>query len=111
MTLSLAHGNLYLGSNILATCILLNLYIQIFDFPGMIQVSKEGSETNERQEDLELPLFDLDTVVNATHNFSRNNKLGEGGFGPVYKVKNMPFLSTDINTPLCNLMIGDVPNL
>ncbi|KAL6313969.1 hypothetical protein AAG906_011699 [Vitis piasezkii] len=36
-------------------------------------------------EDLELPLFDLDTILNATNEFSRNNKLGEGGFGPVYK--------------------------
>ncbi|PSR96329.1 G-type lectin S-receptor-like serine/threonine-protein kinase [Actinidia chinensis var. chinensis] len=36
-------------------------------------------------EDLELPLFDLDTIVCATNNFAINNKLGEGGFGPVYK--------------------------
>ncbi|KAI7756301.1 hypothetical protein M8C21_019957, partial [Ambrosia artemisiifolia] len=38
------------------------------------------------QEDaLELPLFTFSTIVNATANFSPNNKLGEGGFGPVYK--------------------------
>ncbi|XP_061346123.1 G-type lectin S-receptor-like serine/threonine-protein kinase At4g27290 [Gastrolobium bilobum] len=43
-------------------------------------------EKHERgQEDLELPLFDLATIVNATDNFSTDNKLGEGGFGPVYK--------------------------
>ncbi|KAK3420153.1 hypothetical protein EUGRSUZ_G00950 [Eucalyptus grandis] len=36
-------------------------------------------------EDLELPLFDLTTIVNATNNFSDDNKLGEGGFGAVYK--------------------------
>ena len=47
--------------------------------------SKEG-EKNEGQEHLDLPLFDLDTLLNATNNFSRDNKLGEGGFGPVYKV-------------------------
>ncbi|XP_055809389.1 G-type lectin S-receptor-like serine/threonine-protein kinase At4g27290 isoform X2 [Solanum dulcamara] len=35
--------------------------------------------------DLELPFFDLATVARATDNFSVNNKLGEGGFGPVYK--------------------------
>ncbi|ONI12983.1 hypothetical protein PRUPE_4G195600 [Prunus persica] len=42
---------------------------------------------NEREpeEDLELPLFDLPTVASATDNFSSNNKLGEGGFGPVYR--------------------------
>ncbi|XP_027353639.1 G-type lectin S-receptor-like serine/threonine-protein kinase At4g27290 [Abrus precatorius] len=37
------------------------------------------------QEDMELPMFDLATLVNATNNFSIDNKLGQGGFGPVYK--------------------------
>ncbi|KAL4596919.1 hypothetical protein ACB092_12G198700 [Castanea dentata] len=32
-----------------------------------------------------LPLFDLRTIVAATNNFSIANKLGQGGFGPVYK--------------------------
>ncbi|KAI6678353.1 hypothetical protein NL676_039149 [Syzygium grande] len=36
-------------------------------------------------EDLDLPLFDLTTIVNATNNFSEDNKLGEGGFGAIYK--------------------------
>ncbi|KAL5700048.1 hypothetical protein ACHQM5_025547 [Ranunculus cassubicifolius] len=35
--------------------------------------------------DLELPLYDLLTITTATNNFSKENKLGEGGFGPVYK--------------------------
>ncbi|XP_042436969.1 G-type lectin S-receptor-like serine/threonine-protein kinase At4g27290 [Zingiber officinale] len=35
--------------------------------------------------DLDLPLFDLNTIAEATNNFSVNNKLGQGGFGPVYK--------------------------
>ncbi|XP_074368525.1 G-type lectin S-receptor-like serine/threonine-protein kinase SD1-1 [Apium graveolens] len=35
--------------------------------------------------DLELPLFDFRTFANATNGFSTNSKLGEGGFGPVYK--------------------------
>uniref|UniRef100_A0A6N2MW97 non-specific serine/threonine protein kinase n=1 Tax=Salix viminalis TaxID=40686 RepID=A0A6N2MW97_SALVM len=37
------------------------------------------------KEDMELPSFDLATIVKATDNFSSNNKLGQGGFGPVYK--------------------------
>ena len=37
---------------------------------------------------MELPLFDLELIANATDNFSDNKKLGEGGFGPVYKVNN-----------------------
>ncbi|KAL8512892.1 hypothetical protein ACS0TY_019153 [Phlomoides rotata] len=36
-------------------------------------------------EELDLPLFDLSTISKATDNFSIDNKLGEGGFGPVYK--------------------------
>ena len=39
-----------------------------------------------RKEDLELPLFNLPEITTATDNFSVNNKLGQGGFGPVYKV-------------------------
>jgi hypothetical protein len=31
-------------------------------------------------------IFDLPTLQEATENFSENNKLGEGGFGTVYKV-------------------------
>ncbi|XP_070677290.1 G-type lectin S-receptor-like serine/threonine-protein kinase At4g27290 isoform X2 [Malus domestica] len=38
-----------------------------------------------QKEDLELPLFDLMTLVSATSNFSIENKLGEGGFGSVFK--------------------------
>ncbi|KAK9064105.1 hypothetical protein SSX86_017977 [Deinandra increscens subsp. villosa] len=33
----------------------------------------------------EQPSFTLQEIVKATDNFSINNKIGEGGFGPVYK--------------------------
>ena len=39
-----------------------------------------------QKEDLELPIFDLATIVKATGDFLLNNKLGEGGFGTVYMV-------------------------
>ncbi|KAK1440211.1 hypothetical protein QVD17_06036 [Tagetes erecta] len=42
-------------------------------------VSRSGNE------ELELPLFGLSTLLKATNNFSVNNILGEGGFGLVYK--------------------------
>ncbi|KAI3675771.1 hypothetical protein L1987_85364 [Smallanthus sonchifolius] len=42
-------------------------------------------ENRSGEEDLELPLLGLSTLLKATNYFSMNNKLGEGGFGPVYK--------------------------
>ncbi|KAI7980985.1 G-type lectin S-receptor-like serine/threonine-protein kinase, partial [Camellia lanceoleosa] len=38
-----------------------------------------------KNEDIELPLFHFSTITKATENFAIDNKLGEGGFGPVYK--------------------------
>lgn len=35
---------------------------------------------------MELPLFNFSTIAKATANFSLENKIGEGGFGQVYKV-------------------------
>ncbi|KAF8091352.1 hypothetical protein N665_0447s0012 [Sinapis alba] len=35
----------------------------------------------------ELPLFEFQVLAAATDNFSLSNKLGQGGFGPVYKGK------------------------
>jgi hypothetical protein len=34
----------------------------------------------------EFSLYDFSQLADATDNFSANNILGEGGFGPVYKV-------------------------
>ncbi|KAI3675460.1 hypothetical protein L1987_85050 [Smallanthus sonchifolius] len=42
-------------------------------------------ENRSDDENLDLPLFGLSAILKATNNFSINNKLGEGGFGPVYK--------------------------
>ncbi|KAK7305744.1 hypothetical protein VNO77_43654 [Canavalia gladiata] len=39
-------------------------------------------------------IFDFITILEATDNFSFTNKIGEGGFGPVYKVDE---LSTHMN--------------
>ncbi|KAL0013220.1 hypothetical protein SO802_000289 [Lithocarpus litseifolius] len=41
-----------------------------------------------KKEDMELPIFDLTVISNATDNFTSSNMLGEGGFGFVYKVSN-----------------------
>ncbi|KAK9056997.1 hypothetical protein SSX86_024363 [Deinandra increscens subsp. villosa] len=42
-------------------------------------------ENRNGNEDIELPLFYFSIILKATNNFSVNNKLGEGGYGPVYK--------------------------
>ncbi|KAI3803874.1 hypothetical protein L1987_32038 [Smallanthus sonchifolius] len=34
---------------------------------------------------LHYPTFELESVIAATNNFSEENRLGHGGFGPVYK--------------------------
>lgn len=49
--------------------------------------SKNNYNKDGQKEDIELPLYDIDAIANATDNFSERNKLGEGGFGPVFKVK------------------------
>ena len=36
-----------------------------------------------------LPMVDFRSVRSATGNFSSSNLLGEGGFGPVYKVSSV----------------------
>ncbi|KAI4346144.1 hypothetical protein L6164_013219 [Bauhinia variegata] len=50
-------------------------------FRNMTEVDQLNDE-----EDMDLPLFDLLTIAIATDNFSNMNKMGEGGFRPVYKV-------------------------
>ncbi|XAR55419.1 Non-specific serine/threonine protein kinase [Bertholletia excelsa] len=51
----------------------------------LIRNSDQQLANKSQMDDLELPLYDLATIVNSTNNFSDKNKLGEGGFGPVYK--------------------------
>ena len=63
------------------------MFFSFLCFAWKIGQTGEGAEANEREEDLELPLFDLDAILKATNNFSSENKLGDGGFGPVYKVR------------------------
>ncbi|XP_057451775.1 uncharacterized protein LOC130743546 [Lotus japonicus] len=54
--------------------------------PGKKQIFRWNNHPhNKENEDIDIPIFDLSTIANATDNFSICNKLGEGGFGPVYK--------------------------
>ncbi|CAN0898045.1 G-type lectin S-receptor-like serine/threonine-protein kinase CES101, partial [Linum grandiflorum] len=57
---------------------------------GLIEgnvLNKTSNGTSEEQEDNEneLQIFLFETIVVVTNYFSETNKLGEGGFGSVYK--------------------------
>ncbi|KAB2032818.1 hypothetical protein ES319_D05G403800v1 [Gossypium barbadense] len=65
--------------------------ILLFDMEMSITTSSgefSGSENSGKQrKDPAFPLFSFASVSTATENFSLENKLGEGGFGPVHKGK------------------------
>nr|GEW28864.1 receptor-like serine/threonine-protein kinase SD1-8 [Tanacetum cinerariifolium] len=52
---------------------------------GIIVPSKKEYSGDRTDDEIELPLFDFPTLVMVTNNFSNANKLGQGGFGSVYK--------------------------
>lgn len=60
-------------------------------------IGEAEQNIEQSKEDMELPLFDLATIAKATNNFSFNKKLGEGGFGPVYKVISNMFMYLKIS--------------
>ncbi|PRQ34910.1 putative protein kinase RLK-Pelle-DLSV family [Rosa chinensis] len=51
----------------------------------LVSSKKEHYSGDRSNDDLELPLFDFTSIAAATENFSDENKLGQGGFGCVYK--------------------------
>ncbi|KAJ8763695.1 hypothetical protein K2173_003167 [Erythroxylum novogranatense] len=77
-------------SSVLSATLLLGVARLVFWFSRKRQqnASMLSRKTNELQEGncQDLPVFDLNSIASATNNFSVVNKLGEGGFGPVYKV-------------------------
>nr|XP_048323374.1 G-type lectin S-receptor-like serine/threonine-protein kinase B120 [Ziziphus jujuba var. spinosa] len=49
------------------------------------ELSGANKQKSNGKQDHELPLFSFPTIETATAYFSAENKLGQGGFGPVYK--------------------------
>ncbi|KAG6636520.1 hypothetical protein CIPAW_11G116700 [Carya illinoinensis] len=79
-------GAVVLVNGILALGLISYIRKKKSSFKGMTKRRPEKDCENEGlKEDMELPIIDLTAIANATNNFSSNNKLGEGGFGPVYK--------------------------
>ncbi|KAK9106980.1 hypothetical protein Syun_022991 [Stephania yunnanensis] len=68
-----------------------DLDLMLFDFTTETKHAKREfsmsrkSTTNGGIWDVELPFFSFLSVSTATNNFSNANKIGQGGFGPVYK--------------------------
>ncbi|KAJ7968436.1 G-type lectin S-receptor-like serine/threonine-protein kinase [Quillaja saponaria] len=52
---------------------------------GLLDFSEDLTADMKRAELQELPLFEFAKLATATNDFHSANKLGQGGFGPVYK--------------------------
>ncbi|KAK8464374.1 hypothetical protein PHAVU_011G194200 [Phaseolus vulgaris] len=53
--------------------------------PRVVRLSSYHNVQTEETLNPELPTIPLSTILQSTDNFSEVSKLGEGGFGPVYK--------------------------
>jgi hypothetical protein len=62
--------------------LLLNIREAYLKFPGE---DKHGDSLNQVKLQ-DLPLFNLQELASATNNIHLSNKLGQGGFGPAYRV-------------------------
>ncbi|CAA7409043.1 unnamed protein product [Spirodela intermedia] len=65
----------------LSTYIYIYIYIYISWFLGKTENPREIADGD----DSDLPFFDFRTVASGTKKISDDNKIGEGGFGTVYK--------------------------
>jgi hypothetical protein len=51
---------------------------------------QDSAKLDETGRKPDVQFFDLSTIIAATDNFSPAKRLGQGGFGPVYKVSFFP---------------------
>ncbi|CAJ2637107.1 unnamed protein product [Trifolium pratense] len=88
------HGNI--KKKIVGITVVVIIIIGLITCGSIWMIKKPGAARNTfnfnkryvrnlRKEDDDLTTFDFSVLAYATNNFSSSNKLGEGGFGPVYK--------------------------
>ena len=64
-----------------------NAALHRYDTERGVKELIEGNHFEEKDgTGIDVPFFDFESILAATDNFSGENKLGKGGFGPVYKV-------------------------
>ncbi|WCJ21169.1 S-locus lectin protein kinase family protein [Euphorbia peplus] len=65
-----------------------NVVIRLYDSERQVKdFIDSGRFREDEKKGLDVPFIDLECILAATDGFSDNNKLGQGGFGPVYKGK------------------------
>ncbi|KAH1143142.1 hypothetical protein GLYMA_12G143000v4 [Glycine max] len=78
-------------AGIVVGCTIFIIAVTVFGLIFCIRRKKlKQSEANywkdkSKEDDIDLPIFHFLSISNATNQFSESNKLGQGGFGPVYK--------------------------
>ena len=53
---------------------------------SITELMNSGQFREEEKKSIEVPFVVLKSILAATNSFSEANRLGLGGFGPVYKV-------------------------
>ncbi|KAK9064216.1 hypothetical protein SSX86_015596 [Deinandra increscens subsp. villosa] len=80
-----SNNNVVIIVSVTVGIVIMILLILICIWKKKIQRSNNSIIARKETDELELSFFDFTTLVIATDNFSSTNKLGQGGFGCVYK--------------------------
>ncbi|XP_022927522.1 G-type lectin S-receptor-like serine/threonine-protein kinase At4g27290 [Cucurbita moschata] len=76
----------FLGFLVLVICFILGRRRKVRG-GNMISPEITLGKIHSQEKEVEMPIYDFRTIEIATNSFSLSNKIGEGGFGPVYKGK------------------------
>ena len=74
-----------------------NALLHVLAGPTGVEITEDG-ELVPGSEDLHF--MNLSTIRAATDDFTDSNKLGQGGFGPVYKVRLLYFHGSKVGRGL-----------